>query len=307
MAYDRFWEPGNAPFRVGAEGRDGIGRMVFRSRRFRAPTRGVRIRAVVPLDLPTRCASYALVLPEDTAFAGPTATRLWRAPVPWRFAREGAELVAVVDARTGRHPERAGIRTQRVLLGPHDVVLLDGVRVTSPERTFRDMAALLPLPDLVAVGDVLLRRRLATRESLAREVASARGARGIRRARRALVLLDPRAESPQESRLRLFLAEAGLPPPEPNGVIRDADGEFLARGDLVWRVAKVVAEYDGLSHLDPQRRARDAARRSTLRENGWWVVELTAADLRNPDRAVDRVTAALSARGALRVPAESVA
>lgn len=34
--------------------------------------------------------------------------------------------------------------------------MFDGVRVTSPERTFLDLAAALPLDDLVAAGDALV-------------------------------------------------------------------------------------------------------------------------------------------------------
>ena len=55
---------------------------------------------------------------------------------------------------------------------------------------------------------------------------------GVRRARELLSLLDPRAESPMESYLRLLLIDAGLPRPEANANVCNADGEFLARADL---------------------------------------------------------------------------
>ncbi len=105
--------------------------------------------------------------------------------------------------------------------------------------------------------------------------------------------LDPGAESPRESHLRVLLRRARLPRPEVNGVITDADGQFLARGDLVFRRERVIVEYDGEVHAPMAQRAKDAARRAVLREHGWIVVEVVGEDMRYPPRIVARVRAAL--------------
>ena len=76
---------------------------------------------------------------------------------------------------------------------------IDGVRLTSPARTWLDLAACLPLKDLVAAGDFfvcshgpdfLLRvSRSAALLSWIKEVARHHGGRGLRNARIALELI----------------------------------------------------------------------------------------------------------------------
>ncbi|WP_427135490.1 hypothetical protein [Pseudarthrobacter sp. S9] len=97
--------------------------------------------------------------------------------------------------------------------------MLDGVRVTSPERTWLDLAAALALDDLVAAGDALVSEHgpevPAPREAtssicaLNRIVPDHGGARNIRRAREALGLIRVGADSPPETHLRLALVRPG--------------------------------------------------------------------------------------------------
>ncbi len=162
-----------------------------------------------------------------------------------------------------------------------------------------DLAPLLALPDLVAVGDVVMRTHGVTHAQLTRVLRRRLRYPGKVRARKAIPMLDPRAESPQESRLRVHVVEDGLPCPEVNAIITDEYGGFIARGDLVYEQWRIVIEYDGADHDDPARRMADATRRTLLRELGWYVVEVVASDLRHPQRARAKVRAALRARGAL--------
>lgn len=175
---------------------------------------------------------------------------------------------------------------------------VDGVRLTSPARTFIDLAAMLSLPDLVAVGDAAVRGYDVPIDEFVMVLNRRLRYRGKVLARRAVPLLDGRAESPPESRLRVHLVEDGLPTPEVNAVITDEDGQFLARCDLVYRRWGVVVEYDGEVHASRRVRHSDAARRTLLREHGWHVVEIVADDLRFPERAVGKVRRALSLAGA---------
>lgn len=197
-------------------------------------------------------------------------------------------------------PRRRDIVTHHASLPSSDVCVVEGLRVTSPARTYVDMASLLAFDDVVALGDVVLRRHLSSREELLR-VASARATYpGRRRAVSAIAWLDAAAASPRESHLRVLLRRGRLPRPEVNGVIRDADGGFLAVGDLVFRRERVVVEYDGDVHASMQQRAKDAARRAVLREHGWIVVEIVGEDMRYPHRVLARVRSAL-ADGAARL------
>lgn len=282
---------------VAASGAAGLGRAVFRAADFHAPTRGVRMASGHAGELRRIAEALALVLPDGAAFSHGTAARLWRLPLPDGLERE--QLLHVNVPAGGSHPRRAALVTHRARLGAEDLTYLRGLPVTTPLRTWLDLAATLTLPDLVAVGDLMLRRRLCEREQVRARVGAERRRRGIRAARTAADLLDPRPESPQESRLRVHLHVAGLPTGEPIGLILDSDGGFLAWGDLVLREWKIVIEYDGDGHADPARRAADATRRTRLREEGWYVVEITKADLRYPQRAIDKVTRALRVRGAI--------
>ncbi len=168
-----------------------------------------------------------------------------------------------------------------------------GLRLTTPERTYVDMASMLSFDDLVAVGDAVLRLHHRDPHRLL-EVAERRlRYPGRHRARAAVSWLDARAESPRESLLRVLLRRARLPVPEVNGEIRDARGRFVARGDLVFRAQRVVVEYDGEVHAPMAQRARDADRRARLRAAGWIVVEVVGTDMRSPELVIARVRSAL--------------
>ncbi|MGL1521349.1 hypothetical protein ACSTIE_23430, partial [Vibrio parahaemolyticus] len=74
--------------------------------------------------------------------------------------------------------------------------------------------------------------------------------------RLALDLAVDGSESPKESALRVLLVMAGLPTPECNVEIFDGS-RFVARVDLLYRAARLVIEYDGDYHRDPQQWSRD--------------------------------------------------
>jgi len=97
--------------------------------------------------------------------------------------------------------------------------------------------------------------------------------------------------------VRGIIIDAGLPIPCPNVRILDEHGGFVAIGDLVYDEWLIVIEYDGAHHRDPLRQAKDATRRTRLRELGHYVVEVTADDVRWPSRVVEKVLRALESRG----------
>ena len=102
-----------------------------------------------------------------------------------------------------------------------------------------------------------------------------------RSARLAIGLADQRSESPQESRLRVLLALAGLHP-VPQFVVRDPDGVFVARVDLAFPAHRIAVEYDGLWHAEDGQFAQDRRRLNRLAACGWIVLHVTAADLHDP-------------------------
>jgi very-short-patch-repair endonuclease len=72
------------------------------------------------------------------------------------------------------------------------------------------------------------------------------------------------------------------------------DGRFVARVDFAWPDLKLAVEYDGLWHAEPGQFARDRRRLNLLREAGWRVVFVIAADMHWPDQVVIRIATALS-------------
>jgi very-short-patch-repair endonuclease len=161
------------------------------------------------------------------------------------------------------------------------------------------------VPELVVLGDALLRRRdaLSHLNRLKAAVAGLpAGTRGARRLRAAVEHLRPRTDSPMESRLRWLLVDAGLPCPAVNALVRTPDGSVVAMPDLSYEQERVAVEYDGDVHRTSKTVwRRDVARRQGLEALGWRVVSCTADDvLRHPARPVAWVRSALS-----RTPAAS--
>ena len=123
------------------------------------------------------------------------------------------------------------------------------------------------------------------------------GARGARRIRRALELVRPRTDSPQETRLRLLLVAHGLPEPVVQHTIIDSDGYFACTPDLAYVDAKIAIEYEGSHHqTDPAVYADDIMRRELMEAAGWLVIRVIADHLRHPDRLANRVRRALIER-----------
>jgi very-short-patch-repair endonuclease len=64
----------------------------------------------------------------------------------------------------------------------------------------------------------------------------------------------------------------------------------------VFPVEKVILEYQGADHLDPDRYRSDMTRISRLEADGWYVIQVNADDLRNPDELLRRVRRVLLTR-----------
>lgn len=174
-----------------------------------------------------------------------------------------------------------------------------GLRLTSPARTWLDLGGELGLADLVAVGDALLRppHERSTPGELRATVAAHPRSPGSARAREALPLLSPLAESPQESRLRILLHLAGFPSAEVNVSLFDGR-RFVARVDLLFREYGIAVEYEGGHHgADPTQWRRDMTRIGAVQALGIIVERVHADDLRQPRALFDRLAAHLRRRG----------
>ncbi len=113
----------------------------------------------------------------------------------------------------------------------------------------------------------------------------------------AIALLEPRTDSPMETRLRLLIVRGGLPRPAANLDVV-VDGAWLARPDLSYPGLRIAIEYDGDHHRADRRQwQRDVGRRRVLEDAGWLLIVVTADDvLRRPHEIVQRIGRAISRR-----------
>lgn len=95
------------------------------------------------------------------------------------------------------------------------------------------------------------------------------------------------------------MADAGLPAPDLQVDIRDADGVWLARTDFLWEFA-VVGEADGLEKYDDLSVLRaEKLRQERLERAGLVVVRWTMNDVFAPG-GLERLIGDAIARGARR-------
>jgi hypothetical protein len=175
----------------------------------------------------------------------------------------------------------AGIRTWSDQVSFDETQLVGGIVTTTPARTAFDLSCRNPTGKAVAAIDALAR---ATRLKVAdAELVAERykGHRNIRRARRALTLVDAGAQSPRETWLRLVVIEAGYPRPQTQIPVYGEYGELVAVVDLGWEDLKIALEYEGDHHrTDRGQLRRDIERYEALHAMGWITIRVMAEHTR---------------------------
>jgi len=239
-----------------------------------------------------------------------TAALLWTCPLPLALQNDLSIHLARTDG--GSRPVRKGVAGHALALRPGDTRKLDGVPLTSPARTWLDLASVLEPEDLVVAADHFICRQsrsfgprkepLCTPADLKDQVLANPGARGIRNARRALELCRVGADSAPETRLRLALGRLGLPDPVLSYVVLDPTGWELAWPDIAFPGFKVAVNYDGRHHLQERQRESDIRRDESIAAVGWASVTITAGHVRTwgYDGCAQRVLDAL-VRAGLRI------
>src|SRR5579875_1676971 len=175
-----------------------------------------------------------------------------------------------------------------------EVAAIRGLKVATPARTGFDLARHLRRAGAVAHLDALARATGLIEQDVLKLVDRYSGARGNKRARTALSLMDAGAESPKESWLRLVLIGAGFPRPATQ--IRVTDGNLVAYLDMGWKEPKVALEYDGEQHrTDREQYVKDIRRAEMIDSLGWRVIKVIKED--RPNYVIERARSALARRG----------
>ncbi|SDX85439.1 Protein of unknown function [Geodermatophilus africanus] len=241
-----------------------------------------------------RLAAVLLTAPPGAVVSHATAAGLWGVEIPLQVDRSGrVDLTVPLSSRSESRRDR---RVHRQPLPEEDHTRRSALPVTTPARTWRDLAAVLRPPALLAVTDQLLARWV-MHDELARQLQACSTGRGSARARDVLPIADPRAESPMESVLRWLVHEAGLPAPAVQYVVRDEAGAVLGRADLAWPDRRVLVEFDGDVHRERDVFVNDLRRQNRLVAAGWTVLRFTSADvLGRPADVVAEIRRALAWR-----------
>lgn len=215
----------------------------------------LRIRAVYPDLAPGTVISHS------------SAALLHGLPT-WSLPLERVQ-VTKVRAYGGRRRQHLHVRV--AALRDNEVEDVDGVLITSVARTVVDLARSSTFEPAVAIADAALSSGRVSADDLLRAVHESARRPGSAHARRVVAFADNRSESVGESRSRVAIVRAGLPVPELQWEVHNADGELVGRTDFCWREHGLAGEFDGRIKygrlLRPGETAGDAVYREKLRED----------------------------------------
>ena len=258
----------------------------LRRRSYRRLVHGVYADPEITFDHRLRCRGVALLLPTGAVVGGHSAAAWYGAPFAGTF-----DPVTVISPPTLEWKGPRGVRVHRSRSRFDVVTDPDGVPVTTAPRTAWDVAALEPLGTATAALDAMVRAGHVQIAELSAMAVAGTGQWGVAKVRRAFALVDPRAQSAPESKVRVALVLAGLQPVPQYEVCGGANPIHV---DLGFPEARIAVEYEGDYHFQGDQIVRDDARYARLRALGWTVIRLAAADLRDLDAVVARVRAALA-------------
>jgi very-short-patch-repair endonuclease len=131
-----------------------------------------------------------------------------------------------------------------------------------------------------------LQRKKTSKTELQNVAASCARWPGIERARQVIEFSDGRAESAFESISRVAFRDSGLPPPELQVRIGNAEW-MIGRADFLWREHRTIGEADGaLKYENPDRGRLQLRRDADLRAAGFEVVHFTWREVDGTPEAV---------------------
>jgi hypothetical protein len=232
----------------------------------------------------------------DPVFSHHAAAALWRIPLLGHWP---SKIDVTVPSATGGRSS-GQIRRHCRASFPPPLAQIDGMLVTTLARTAADLARALPFRDGVAVLDAVLSPRFGdhetTRASIAAELRSGSGGRGVRTARAGLDFATHLSESVWESASRVVLHQLGFPPPVLQQEFRWSSRNSY-RVDFWWPQFRIIGEFDGLVKYGTERDesaasgrealVREKVREDRLRALSSGFARWTAADVREPARLAD--------------------
>jgi hypothetical protein len=282
-------------------------------------TRASALEEWTPRQLRYRLEQRAVVHVVGEVYRLPAAPETWRQKVlaleTWankRFAfshetaaalhglghfKEEGQIVLTTTRRMRTQPWFRVFRVEG--LGKNDVTDLDGLTVTTVERTLFDLAARTDRFTLRTCVDQALREKKTTLEDLQTETDRSKNRPGVRDMRELLTELRGEGgpgESVLEDVALDLIHSAGLPRPEVQWKV--VVGRKRRRLDLLFKKHGVVIEADGFaSHAGVDAFEDDRQRNNSLIVSGYRVLHWTWTALHErPDELIAELYVALNLR-----------
>lgn len=262
----------------------------MRSKDLTIPSREIRVPRGQQQSLLERVRPYASLCSKG-CISHVTAAQLHGMPLPW-FDHQ-IKTVHVSRTAGSRQPRRKHVTGHSLCLSNDDVMVIDGVPVTTPARTFLDLCTILSLDQLVAVADYLIcehnrhfeppKLPIIPAQELRAYIASKHNVHGLAKARAAVELMRVGVDSPRETRLRLILHRSELPEFTTNYAI---DGDPLVWPDLANKEFKTCGEYEGDIHKTTDKQLTDRNRDERTAARGWLQVKVYKTDMARGDAYV---------------------
>jgi hypothetical protein len=228
-----------------------------------------------------------------------SAAVLWGIPL-WATSLETVHITRPRPANGGRS---GSLLCHTAGLSADDVMIVNGLQITSPARTVADLARTIPFEQAVVAADGALHSGLLTADGLIQAVFTLAGAPGSRSALRVAQFANGLSESVGESRSRVLMHNAGLISPTLQLKVSDSNGRALGRSDFAWHGGRLLGEFDGKIKYGRLLKEgetageviyREKLREDALRDNGARVVRWVWADIETPWRLVERLKRALA-------------
>jgi hypothetical protein len=298
--HTRYWQPRCErptglvrPVAIDPTGVEGPTRGGARSSRWRRTSHGWYVPSHVDSDVvEQRILEQSVRLPSGGAVSGWAALRWMGAHFFTGLDNHGGQLpvpVALGGWRDLGRDDRISVSRER--FWRHELCLVDGVPCAVPERAlFDDVRRDRSLRSGVVRVEMAIAAELVDKSSFTAWLPSRNGWTGVPFVRRVMVYVGGECRSPQEARMRLvWVLDAGFPDPLCNRPVFDLQGHLLGYPDLFDPVAGVIGEYNGLDHLEHDRRRSDAEREERFRDHGLEYFDLVRGDLLDIPRVVRRM------------------
>lgn len=198
----------------------------------------------------------------------------------------------------------SGLTKLRAPLTPAEIVIRQGVPVTTPMRALMDaMTRAADWRTAAVHASVATSAGLVDLRAFEKYVADLSCISGIVKVRRALEYVDDRVRSPPEAELfQVWCIDAGLPRPLMNWPIYDAFGIYLGAVDLLCPPLDLAGDYDSEEHADSEARDTDAGRDVKFRSVGLTTFRIGKQVFRNPKRRLERIHQAVAIAERSTVP-----